>query len=580
MDDGAAQTAAGLPRTPPPAAPVLEVRALAKQFPGARALDGVSLAFRAGEVHGIIGENGAGKSTLMKILAGVYRPSEGEVLRYGTPVALDHPSEAARLGIAMVHQELNLVGELSVADNIFLGRERTRLGLLRRHASERAARELLQAVGADLPPHRLVRMLPIAQQQMVEIAKALGLDARVLILDEPTAVLSEPEVHQLFALIRRLTQRGVTVLYISHLLPEVLAICDRISVLRDGQLVTTLDRADLPDGSPAEAGQVRGMGVSPMCRTAVSAVPNAGETYGAQQSSDAGGTPVGRTGKMPVPRIARNPAAEAKLGSLMVGRPMGDHFPPRRPIAPDAPVRLEVRGLSAASAVRDVSFRVRAGEIVGLAGLVGAGRTETAEALFGLRRRDGGEIRLDGRPVAPRTPQDAMRCGLAYVTEDRKGKGLLLERSIAENLTLAALRRFGRTFIRRRLERSAVREEVQRLSIKAASIDQPVGTLSGGNQQKVCLGKWLRTEPQVLLLDEPTRGIDIGAKEEVYRLIARLAAAGMACVVISSELNELLGLCHRINVMRHGRLMAELEGPAMTEENVMFHAAGVSEAST
>ncbi len=500
------------------AAPILEVQQLTRTFPGVVALSGVSLALRGGEVHGLVGENGAGKSTLVKLLAGVHTPTSGQIRLEGRPVSIRHPAGAMELGIAMVHQELNLIPELSVAENIFLGREIRRLGLLRRGRMHAEARRLLEQVGCRVPPGRAVASLSIAQQQMVEIAKALSVRARVLILDEPTAVLSGAEVEGLFALIGRLTQRGVTVLYISHILPEVLRLCDRVTVLRDGQLVTTLARAQLGQG----------------------------------------------------------PAAETKLASLMVGRPMADHFPPRRALAGDAPVRLAVEHLWAEGGVADVSLSVRAGEIVGLAGLVGAGRTESAEALFGLRRRLGGRVTLDGKPFAPRSPREAAGAGLAYLSEDRKARGLLLDRSLEENFTLASLNRFGRWLLRGRPLRRAAETQARAVALRARSLDQSARSLSGGNQQKVYLGRWLLTSPGVLILDEPTRGVDIGAKEEIYRLIAELAGGGTACVVISSEINELLGLCHRLAVMRGGRTVATLGPGEMTEQAVMHHAAGVS----
>jgi ribose transport system ATP-binding protein len=503
------------------APPALAVEQLTKDFPAVRALDAVSLSFRAGEVHALVGENGAGKSTLMKILSGVYQPTSGTIRRDGEVVAVAAPAEANRLGIAMVHQELNLVEELSVAENIFLGRERTACcGWLRRRETHAEARGLLDVVGLDVPPTTRVGDLSIARRQMVEIAKALSFEAGVLILDEPTAVLGGPEVRTLFGLVGRLRERGVCVIYISHILPEVQELADRATVLRDGRVVTTLDRSDIPAGE----------------------------------------------------------AGEAKLAGLMVGRPMEDHFPDRLP--PGERTVLRVSDLVSGDRVKGVSFAVRAGEILGFAGLVGAGRTELAEAIMGLRRRDAGRIELGSEAIAPREMRRAVDAGLAYLSEDRRGKGLLVDRSVRENATLASLRRFSRGLLRMGAERRAVEEQVARLRIKAGGLDDPLTTLSGGNQQKVALGKWLLTRPKVLLLDEPTRGVDIGAKEEIYLLIRGLAESGMACVMVSSELNELLGMCHRIAVMRQGRVSAVLEGSEMTEQNVMFHAAGVGAAGT
>ena len=497
---------------PPPA---LAVDDLTKDFPAVRALHRVGLAFAPGEVHGIVGENGAGKSTLVRIVAGLHQPTAGRISVAGRPVVVRNPARAGRLGIAMVHQELTLVGELSVADNIFLGRERTRAGLIRRSATHAAARALLDRVGCPVDPSAKLRTLSIAQQQLVEIAKALSCEASVLILDEPTAVLTRRETATLFELIGRLKAQGVTIVYISHILPEVLAICDRITVMRDGRVVRTLDRPEAGDGA----------------------------------------------------------AAEAMLGSLMVGRPMADHFPPRSEVAGAAV--LSVRGLDAAPHVRDVSFEVRAGEILGLAGLIGAGRTEMAEAIAGLRRRLGGQVALEGRPV-PAEPRAAVDAGVAYLSEDRRGRGLLVARPVVENVTLVSLRRYSRGLIDRAAERRAAGTHVERLGIRLGRLDDPVATLSGGNQQKVALAKWLETRPKVLILDEPTRGVDIGAKEEIYRLVQQLTAEGLACLFISSELNELLGLCHRIGVMRAGRIVAMLDVDECSEETIMFHAAGVT----
>ncbi len=493
--------------------PVLAVENVTRNFGAVRALDGVSLDFLPGEIHGLVGENGAGKSTLMRILAGIDQPTAGRVLHQGRTVHLAGPADANRLGITMVHQELNLVDELSAADNIFLGREPLRRGLIDRGAMESRAADLLRRVGSDVSPRETVGRLSVARRQMVEIAKALSFNARVLILDEPTAVLARRDVERLLGLVRRLRVEGVTVIYISHLLDEVLALCDRISVLRDGRQVRTVEVQ-------------RGL-------------------------------------------------TEAKLASFMVGREMSDHFPPRA--RPTSEMVLSVRGLRAGRAVRGVSFDVRRGEILGLAGLVGAGRTETAEAIMGLRRREGGEVRLRGRPIRATHPREAVKAGLAYLSEDRRGRGLVMGRPIRENLTLVTLRNYTRGLIRPGRERAAAAELIDRLGIKVGSMDDDVRTLSGGNQQKVALAKWLPCRPAALVLDEPTRGVDIGAKEEIYRLIRDLSSEGLACVMISSELNELLGMAHRIAVLRAGRVSAVLEGSEMTEENVMLAAAGVSE---
>jgi ribose transport system ATP-binding protein len=481
-----------------------------KEFPGVRALDGVTLAFRAGEVHGVVGENGAGKSTLMKVLSGIEPPTSGTMAIDGTPVTLRSPAHAGRVGVAMIHQELNLVDELTVSDNIFLGRELSRCGWVESRAQRDASREILGRVNCNVDPSRRVGSLSIAQQQLVEIAKALAANARVLIMDEPTAVLSERETAALFGLIDRLKRSGVAVLYISHHLDEVIRVCDRITVMRDGRLVTTVEAKE---------------------------------------------------------------ATPAALAALMVGRELSDFYPASRPWQPE--VALAVRGLGASPHVCDVSFEVKRGEILGFAGLIGSGRTEMAEAIAGLRPRAGGVVELNGVPVEARTPRAGVRAGIAYLSEDRKGRGLTIDMGLAENVTLVSLRRYGKVVIRRAAEDAAARDYVARLRIRAAGLRRPVRLLSGGNQQKVAIAKWLETAPRVLILDEPTRGVDVGAKREIYDLIVDLAASGTACVFISSELPELLGVCHRIAVMRAGRIVAILGAEAASEEAIMRHAAGL-----
>lgn len=492
----------------------LVIDRLTVEFPGVRALDNVSLGIAPGEVHGIVGENGAGKSTLMRTVAGLQPPNSGRLLLEGEPVAFHSPAEAMGRGLAMIHQELNLVDELSVAENLFLGREPAgRLRLIDRRAMIERARELLQSIGSRIDPRTPLGHLSVAQQQLVEIARAADQNASVLIMDEPTAVLGENESRALFALIRRLRAAGTTVLYISHRLPEVLELCDRVTVLRDGRLVRTLDAASLRQ------------------------------------------------------------ATEKQLASLMVGRPMADHFPARH--APRDEEILRVEGISIPDLIENVGFTVHAGEIFGLAGLVGAGRTETAEAIVGLRKRSRGAIFVRGEPVRVRNVAEAKRAGIAYVSEDRKGAGLTLEMSIAANTTLATLRNYAHPLIDRKAEHEVALAHARNLRTKFGRTGDAVATLSGGNQQKVALAKWLDAKPTALLLDEPTRGVDIGAKEEIYRVIQSLADAGMACLVISSELPELLGLCHRIGVMHEGRLVEVLDAEEATEERIMHAASGL-----
>jgi ribose transport system ATP-binding protein len=494
--------------------PRLEVRDVAMQFPAVRALDGVSLAFEPGEVHGIIGENGAGKSTLMRILAGLQAQTSGDVLHEEAEVTLHSVRDALALGIAMIHQELNLVDDLTVAENIFLGREPRRFGVLdRRRMNARAAEYLAQA-HANISPDTRLGDLSLAQRQLVEIAKALSYEASILIMDEPTAVLGEQDSANLFGLIRSLKERGVTVLYISHRLAEVEQICDRISVLRDGRLVRTL-----------------------------------------------------RMGE----------ASQAELASLMVGRDIGEVFPDRL-ADPDAPPALSVRDLGDGARVFGASFDVRPGEIVGFAGLIGSGRTELAETLIGIRRAATGSVERDGVPCRIRSPRAAARLGIAYVSEDRKEAGLVLEMDTVENTTLANLDAYARPTLRKRDEEAAAKRWVEKLDIRVGDLRAPVLFLSGGNQQKVSVAKWLETGPKVLILDEPTRGVDVGAKRELYLLIRSLAEQGLACLVISSEMQELIGLCHRVLVMRSGRIVGELQGKAATEDAIMALAAGVEAA--
>lgn len=485
------------------------------EFPAVRALGGVSLSFEAGEIHGIVGENGAGKSTFVKVLAGLQSPTSGTVLLDGRQVVLSGVRDAIQRGIAMIHQELNLVDELSVAENVFLGREIGKRGVLDRRAMAVLTRERLQAVRAPFEPNTRLGDLSIAGKQMVEIAKALAQDASILILDEPTAVLSEPESEALFQLLRELRAQGVTILYISHRLVEVLDLCDRISVLRDGQLVKTQTRDEF--------------------------------------------VLAGTTG----------------IASLMVGRALEDVYPEKALPKPAAPL-LEVQNAWVPGYAQAISFSVSAGEIFGLAGLVGAGRTELCEALVGARRLTSGEIRLGGQAVRIGSPKRAKALGMAYLSEDRKKLGLVLSLSSVHNTTLANLEAYARPVLDKAAERKAAESRQRELDIRAGNLDAPVRFLSGGNQQKVLVAKWLETRPQVMILDEPTRGVDVGAKREMYQLIHKLAQQGMACIVISSEMPELLGLCHRIGVMREGKWMGELGAAEMTEEAIMHLAAGVA----
>lgn len=491
--------------------PVLAVKNVSKEFSGVRVLDGISLALGAGEILGLIGENGAGKSTLMKIVSGVYDPTEGEVWVAGKRVDEFDPQCARELGVTMIPQEFNLVGDLKVFENIFLGQElRKPYGLLDKRSMIAASRELLDKLNAPyINPSTKVEYLSAAQKQMVEIAKALAHSgSKVIIMDEPTTVLNQAEVEILFNTIRDLKQRGVAVIYISHKLKEVKTICDRVFVLRDGCFISD-DRAD--------------------------------------------------------------DVTEHQMASSMVGRELTQVFPPKA--TPSEELALEVANLSVPNLLYDISFSVRKGEVFGLAGLMGAGRTETAEALMGILRRSAGTVSVHGKQSAPGKPLDAVACGLAYLSEDRQGKGILVKSDIIENTCLASLSSYVSSgFISNRRRRIAAERYVGEFSIRAANLAANLEFFSGGNQQKVSLAKCLDTNPKVMIFDEPTRGIDIKAKSDIYNFIQKLAGDGLACILISSELEEIIGLCHRVAVLHEGEITGILAGNDINEEEIMLHA--------
>src|ERR671911_36882 len=495
------------------AEPILQAESIDKRYPGVHALDDVSLSIVPGEVHAVVGENGAGKSTLMKILAGAEAPDSGTIEIDGSPVRIEDPRAAQDLGIITIYQELSLVNALSVGENIFLGTLPTRSGgswQVDWPKVWRRAAELLERVGLQIRPQTLVRDLSVAQKQMVEIARALARNVRVLILDEPTSSLTERETEKLFEIIALLKNRGVGIIYISHRLGEEFRIAQRVTVLREGIVVGSLPVRD---------------------------------------------------------------ASEDLLVRMMVGRDLARLFTEAR--SSDGPVRLEVRGLSRRGVLHDVSMSVRGGEVVGLAGLVGAGRTELARCLFGADGINDGEIILDGSIVNIRSPGHAVDLGIALVHEDRKLQALILGMGVRENLSLPVLDRLGSPFIPSRgRERAMVSDYIKSLRIRTPHMEQRVAALSGGNQQKVVIARWLATKPKVLILDEPTRGIDVGAKAEVHALIARLAEVGVAILMISSELPEILGMSHRILVMRGGRIVADIPRQHATEESIMAAATG------
>jgi ribose transport system ATP-binding protein len=503
--------------------PVLEMRGIRKTFIGVKALTGVDLIAWGGEIHALMGENGAGKSTLMKILAGAYRADPGGEIRIGGEIAvIDGPLSAKRLGVAVIYQELSLSPNLTVAENIYLGREPSTSGMIDRATMEQGSAPVLERLGADFGPKTLVADLSIAERQLVEIARAVHADARILVMDEPTTALSSRETDRLFSLVRQLKSEGLAIIYISHRMNEVYELADRVSVLRDGAYVGTLTRDEL--------------------------------------------------------------SAE-RLVKMMVGRDISGFYTKGQGHGHEpGPVMLEVRDFSDGRRVRGVSLEVRTGEVVGLAGLVGSGRTELARLVFGADRRTSGELWLEGQRVELHDPRAALATGVAYLTEDRKAQGLFLDMSVHDNVNLAVFGRDAKTGGVLDLASAARRAKaaIEALKIRVSGPHVEVGTLSGGNQQKVLLSRLLETAPRVLLLDEPTRGVDIGAKSEIYRLIDQLAARGVAILVISSELPEVVGIADRVVVMRDGIVAGELDGSPerpINQEAIMELATGAKTAA-
>jgi ribose transport system ATP-binding protein len=490
--------------------PLLAGRNVSKRFGPVQVLFGVSIELRPGEVHALIGENGAGKSTLMKILCGYEQPSEGEVLLERAPVTYSGSADAESRGVVLIHQEFNLAEQLTAEANIFLGRELRRGMFLDLRGMRERTLALLRELETTIEPEQRVIDLSVPDKQVVEIAKALVREARVLVMDEPTAVLTARESQVLFQQIARLKAAGVAILYTSHKLEEVKAIADVVTVLRDGRHVIT---------APAAALTVDEMALH------------------------------------------------------MVGRDVSDLFPQKR-LPTTSEIVLDVAHLSVPGRVADASFRLRRGEILGFAGLVGSGRTELMEGIVGLRHAHG-QLSVDGKPVHIRSLQDATRLGLAYLTEDRKGHGLLLEKKMRPNLTLLNLDRFSRIFIDEAAEEKALDTAIAEFDIRAPDREVTAGHLSGGNQQKLLLAKTMLVEPEIIIVDEPTRGIDIGTKQQIYTFIERLAAAGKSIIVVSSEMAEVIGLSHRVIVMKAGRIVGELEGAAITEESIVRHAMGL-----
>jgi ribose transport system ATP-binding protein len=491
-------------------APVLEMRHIRKTFPGVIALDDVDFELRAGEVHILLGENGAGKSTLMKILSGAYQKSAGQIVFDGQDVEIRNPKHAQTLGISTIYQEFNLIPHLSAGENIFLGREPRRFGIIDQGAIFQEANRVLNALGLTLDARQLIKGLKVAEQQMIEVAKALSLEARILIMDEPTAALTEHEIKELFTTIRGLRDKGVSIVYISHRMEELFEIGDRVTVLRDGRTVGTYD--------------VREMSKSELIR-------------------------------------------------LMVNRDLTELFPKER--AELGAEVLRVEGLNTKGGLKDINFSLRKGEVLGIAGLLGAGRTELARAIFGLDKITSGTVSVNGSPRRIGSPRAAINCGIGFLTEDRKSQGLVLPLSVKENLCLANVDKFSRWGVMNaQEEQQAAASYVKDLRIKTPSLEQKVVYLSGGNQQKVVLSKWLCCKSEVFIFDEPTRGVDVGAKAEIYQLMNRLTAAGVAIIMISSEMLEVLGMSDRILVMRGGRIAGEFSAEDATQERVLQCALG------
>lgn len=473
---------------------VLEVRDITKTFPGVKALDGVSFQIRRGEVHALLGANGAGKSTLIKIIAGMYGRDSGEILMDGQPVQIRNPIDAQNLGISVVFQELTVFPDLNVLENIFMNREITRGALYDWKAMKRKTQQIIDDLGLSFKLTDRVGDLPIAQQQMVEIVKAVSFDAKVLILDEPTSSLSAKETERLFGIMRKLHEKGTTIIYISHRLDEIYQNCERITLIRDGKWILTREL----EGFSRE-----------------------------------------------------------DLISNMIGRNLGAEFPTKNNEIGDEILRVE--HFDHPGVFNDISFTLHKGEVLGFAGLVGAGRTEVMRALYGAYSKSGGKVFKNGQEIQIRSPQDALKQGIVYATESRKDDGLFMGRSILENVSVSSLSRFSHPLIDQRTERKEVSRVTEELKLVCSGLEQHAMNLSGGNQQKVCLAKWLLTEPEVFILDEPTKGIDVGARAEFYRIINELAEKGAGVIVVSSEEPELIGICDRILVMREGNLTGEVQ---------------------
>ena len=489
---------------------ILTMKGIDKSFPGVHALDHVDLEVRKGEVHALMGENGAGKSTLMKVLTGIYHKDAGTITYEGKEVEFTNPREAQDAGIVIVHQELNMMGHLTVAQNIFIGREYMNGKLIDDKKMNEEAKKLFDQLGINIDPKETMSRLTVGKQQMCEIAKAISHEAKVIIFDEPSAALTEAEIEELFKIIRDLRDKQMGIVYISHRMDEIKVITDRVTVMRDGGYVGTLITKD---------------------------------------------------------------STKDDIINMMVGRVIYEDPKTESQVAPDAPVVLKVEHLNAGRMVKDVSFELHKGEILGFSGLMGAGRTETARALFGADPKDSGDIYVNGQKVDIKTPQDAVKCGIGYLSEDRKRFGIVVDKTVAENSTMASMENFMKgIFIDKKKEKDIAQEYVEALKTKTPSVDQLVVNLSGGNQQKVVIAKWLVRNCDILIFDEPTRGIDVGAKSEIYHLMNELVAEGKSIIMISSEMTEILRMSDRIVIMCEGRKTGELGIEEATQERIM-HAA-------
>ncbi|MGI5858832.1 MAG: sugar ABC transporter ATP-binding protein [Tepidanaerobacteraceae bacterium] len=489
---------------------VLELENVSKEFPGVKALSNVSLSIKKGEVHALVGGNGAGKSTLMKILSGAYKKDSGKILFEGKEVKIDSPRAAENLGISIIYQELNLIQRLSVAENIFLGRQQRKKGIIQWKAMFQDAERLFEKIGIHIDVREKVGHLSVAQQQMVEIAKAISHNAKVVIMDEPTSSLTTQETEILFTIIKRLKSQGSSVIFITHRIDEIFTISDRLSVLRDGCYIGTKEITE---------------------------------------------------------------TSKQELVSMIIGRELKQQYPPRDVKIGEECLRVE--GISDGRKVKDVSFVVRKGEVVGFAGLVGSGRTETMRLIFGADKKKTGKVYLHGKEISIKSPKDCIRAKIGFVTEDRKGEGLLLSLSCKFNMTLVAKEKIKKNgLLNMKIENQYAREYVDSMRIVTPSINQKVVLLSGGNQQKVVVAKWLFSDSEVIIMDEPTRGIDVGAKREIYEIINRLAAEGKAIIVVSSEMEEIMGISDRILVMREGNLIGEVMKSDFSQQKISEYAIG------